>query len=263
MTVYFDWNKQYINVLFDDAEDDIKLPNLDTLFDLLTEPTVIIGEATFESFQHEKRRAVIERARREGHTLLTTPTRATGRRWNALGYDREGKDDSIAVKVIRDLAPDVHLKVPEISPDPEWVERRKAANSELMVLRSTFRWAKGPKGGRKIISAKDDYADTLIEKLPPFANLTDVQKIALGDGKVYNKIVIAAVGKAAKFAESTREFDKLAGLYHHGYPSQIRSDLHHWRWRFVRREGKITISEYRRELRWLYHQLRATALTTL
>lgn len=256
--VYFDWNKTQINVLFDDAEDDIVLKDLDSLMDMLTEPSVIIGEATFESFQLAKRKHVMDRASKDGHILLTTPNRATGRWRKQLYPEYNGKPlpDNLAVKVIRHIATktNTHLKVPGF-PDPAWVQIREAANYRLMTLRSEFRWAYGPRGGRKVVSEKDDYADELIQGLPEYSTLTSKQKLALGDGKEYNKTVVAAVGVAAEFASNTEEFDSLSGMYHHGYPSQIRSDLHHWRWRFLRDKVNLTLSEYRRELRWLFHQI--------
>lgn len=258
--VYFDWNKTQINVLFDDAEDDIVLKDLDSLMDMLTEPSVIIGEATFESFQLEKRRNVIARAMREGHTLLTTPNRATGRWRKAMypEYNNKPLPDNLAVKVIRHIASqtDTHLKIPAF-PDSSWVTVREAANSKLMRLRSEFRWAYGPRGGRKVVSAKDDYADDLIQLLPEYVTLTAKQKLALGDGKEYNKTVVAAVGVTAEYVDNIKDFDRLSGMYHHGYPSQIRSDLHHWRWRFLKGQVDLTLSQYRREIRWLFHQIRS------
>lgn len=258
--VYFDWNKTQINVLFDDAEDDIVLKDLDSLMDMLTEPSVIIGEATFESFQLAKRQHVIERAKREGHTLLTTPNRATGR-WRKImypEYNNKPLPDNLAVKVIRHIATQTktHLKVPAF-PDSEWVIIRENANDMLMNLRSEFRWTYGPRGGRKVVSAKDDYADDIIQTLPEYVTLTAKQKLALGDGKEYNKTVVAAVAVAAEHVDNISDFDRLSGLYHHGYPSQIRSDLHHWRWRFLKGKVDLTLSDFRREVRWLFHQIRS------
>jgi hypothetical protein len=109
-------------------------------------------------------------------------------------------------------------------------------------------------------------------------DLSPIRQLALGNGKDYNLVIVAAVGVASIHARTTDEFDRLAGLYAHGYPSQIRADLHHYAWAggntraklethldgygkriipspTVRLDG-LTWTSYRRELRWLYRQLR-------
>lgn len=264
-TVYFDWSHRTGVTTF--GEEDkllVVYPTLDELLDDLNEPTRLIGEATFESFNIGRRKAFMDRCDREGHELLTTPNRLTGRGRRRFGYPE--KTDENDVHVIRDLVKaGIHLKRPTL-PDPEWVDRREAAAKEIMELRRNGRYLPKPRSrGYAFISDKDSWATELVSKLPPYATLTPTQKLTLGDGKKYSLTVVAAVAVATKYARNVREFDRLAGLYSHAYGSQIRADLHHYGWSGgnqrskLNTEGKrddLSLRDWRRELRWLYHQLR-------
>ena len=255
-TVYFDWAGGKVTVLHGDSDDIKYYPSLAALLDTLSQPHVIIGEATFESFDIHLRESAIRRAARGGHMFLVTPNRLTGRHRRAMGY--EEKTDEIDVFVIRDLArtkPEV-LKVPQaVHPGDVRAAVREAANHELMVLRRTRRMVVNrSKIGFKTVTAKDDYADRLIAELPPYVLLSETAKAALGDGKKYSKVIVAAVAMATKYSANRSQFDRLTGMYVHGYPSQIRSDVHHWRYRFAKAHG-VSMSDFRREVRWLYHHL--------
>ena len=256
-TVYFDWAGGFLTCLRNDDPSDkiFRPPTTSALLDSLIEPTRLISEATFESFDVNKRAEVIERAKREGHIWLTTPNRQTGRHRDGMHLDKSDDND---VLVIRDLAitkPSV-LKAPTPPPgDTTEIKAQKSACAELMLLRRTKRVVpNNSKLGFKAVSAKDDYADKLIENLPEFSTLTPLQKISLGNGKKYSKPLVAAVGKATKYSNSRREFELITGLFAHGFPSQLRSDLHYWTWRFAKNRG-VRLTDFRREVRWLYHRM--------
>jgi hypothetical protein len=261
-TIYFDWAGGFLTCLRnnDPAPGGIfRVATTSALLDSLTEPTILISEATFESFDVQKRREVIERAEKEGHRWLTTPNRQTGRHRRSMGHTDDEKTDDLDVEVIRDIARTrpATLKRPSFPPfeDDPVILSRLDANHELMLLRRTRRVVPNNSAlGFKTVTAKDDYADSLIAELPPFGSLTDVQKLAIGNGKKYSKPLVAAVGKATKHSNNRREFELITGLFAHGYPSQIRSDLHHWTWRFVEKRG-VSMSEFRREVRWLHHRM--------
>jgi hypothetical protein len=256
---YFDWSHGKVTVLKNDEEDHT---NYFTLFDLLNtikEPSILIGEATFESFFRDTRRnEFIERAEREGHTILTTPNRATGRHRVALGYTE--KTDEIDVQVIRSIAnSNVHLKVPGVFNDEDpFHQIRHEANRKLMLLRASKVQIPKKRGdgflkGTK--SQKDFYAEEIISRLPDYDTLDEDLQVSLGNKDGYNKVIVAAVGVCADFVSTQRAFDKLSGLYHHGYPSQIRSDLHLWGYsRRIR--GTVPITTYRRALRWLFQAIK-------
>lgn len=269
-TYYFDWAHGKVDVLRNDEAEVVTYPSLDALVDTIPRPSLIIGEATFESFWREtNRNDFIRRCQREGHDLRTVPNRATGR-WKLKKYPPEDYPeyyrqnakfpDDFAVDLIRSIHRDgVHLKKPRIfDPNDPKIEQREVANRELMILRNTKQYKIGKRGQRlkTMESAKDRFANELISFLPRYRDLLWVRQVALGNGKEYAKVIVAAVGVATKHSKTKQEFDWLSGLFHHGYPSQIRSDLHlHGWWRPGKRE-LITLRDYRRELRWLYHQLK-------
>jgi hypothetical protein len=257
-TIYFDWGNQ-LTTLTNDSEERIPYPTIDALLDELGgTPHQLVCESTFESYRVDKRAEVIDRAKNAGHVWLCTPNRQTGRHRRSLGF--ASKTDDIDVGVIRDLAltKPLCLKAPSIpSDDDKRVTRLREANATLRDLRRTYRTVEAPRtrAGFKRVSLKEDYSLNLAALLPAYSSLTPVQKKALGDGKKYSKPLLAAAGIATLYSENRREFEHLTGLHAHGYPSQIRSDVHWWTWNYVKKRGGVTLSEFRREVRWLYHRL--------
>jgi len=278
-TLYIDWSHGKIDVLVRSTNEHFTTRSLDALLDKLTEPTTLIMEASFESFFREtKRNDFIRRCADEGHELLTVPNRATGR-WKLKFYPPEqfpqyyGNNakfpDELAVDLFRKMHDGgVHLKKPRLfnENDPK-ISIRKEANNCLMLMRYTKRPKIGKNGQelKGMVSAKEYYAEGLIENyLPNYDDLEEYQKIALGNGTEYSKVIVAAVGVAAHFANGDyREFDRLSGMYHHAYPSQIRSDLHFHGW-WKTPKGKtpkrdlITLSQYRKSIRWLFSNLKSS-----
>lgn len=263
-TIYFDWGRGKVTTLLNDSDRIVYYRSVDELLNSLTEPHNIVSEATFESYEPTTRAKVIERGRAAGHNWLTTPNRQTGRHRLAMGIEK--KTDEIDVTVIRHLAQTQPrcLKAPNVRGDSDPVViALRAANTELRDLRRTYRMVEAPRTalGFKTIGAKDEYAEYLASTLPEYSTLPPYLQAALGNGDKYSLVLLAAAGKAAKFSNSRSEFEQLTGLYAHGYPSQIRSDFHHWRWRFARPgakgklAGQITLSEFRKGCRWLYHRL--------
>lgn len=214
-----------------------------------TPDPVLVGESTFNSYDVRQRQADIDLARSLGVTLLTVPARGNKRRREAIGLAGD-KAQSLATdkedaQAIRHAALNgMHLKIPVLV-EPEWEDLRIAAAGRLRDLRRT--------------QAKEGYARGLIQHLPPYTHQTSDRRIALGPKDGYNEIIVAAVGVATEFVSSRKDFERLMGFYAHGYPSQFRSDLMHWGWnRQPEKRKHISISVYRRELRWLFHELRAT-----
>lgn len=266
-TIYCDWSIRNGVATVRNDEDEVKFyPDLAAVIE--TRPERIILETTFQSFDLSARAATIAACERLGIELLTTPNRLTSRFRKAAGLGE--KSDPTDARAIRIAAQSgVHLKRPRIA-EPGEDASRITANGALMYLRSHGDITKKPRSeGYNFHSRKDDWARELVEYLPPYSSLTDTQKIALGNGKEYSLVTVAAVGMAAYHARNTREFDRLSGLYAHAYPSQIRADLHHHAWAGgntrahlngakedgIRKRDDITLSQFRREMRWLYHQL--------
>ena len=251
---YIDWSsRKGVLALMEGAEKPVVFETLFTFVESLNEPSIIYIEATYESFDLKKRREFEEICFNK-HVLWQTPNRLTQRMRKRLNFsEKTDENDTFAIRgVVKQCD---SLKKPR-PVDQTRVLIRVIANKELMLLRRRRQ--------------KDVFAETLIVHLPSPETLTDTQKIALlnGDGK-YSKPTVAAVGIAAKFAYNQKGFDFLAGLHAHGYPSQIRADLHHYNWSGgnTRRKlsdhkhgyGKrddIKMSDWRREMRWLFHKLR-------
>lgn len=276
-TLYFDWSMRrgVITIYDDDPEVYEIYPSLDVMLDHLEEPTRIIGEATFESFNLNNRLAFIDRCVRDGHQLLTVPTRETTKARFRAGFgvkaaNQTWKTDLEDVQAIRyEVRNGMHLKRPG-APDERIQERRLAVNGRLMELRSTGTLvAKARSEGYNFIPDQEIYAQNIINQLPAFSTLTDTQRKALGnsDGTGYSSLVVATVGVVAEFAESRDDFDRLAGLHAHAYGSQARSNLMFWQWagggprrklnKDTRKRDDLTLSEYRRELRWLFRQIKS------
>jgi hypothetical protein len=135
-----------------------------------------------------------------------------------------------------------HLKKPAIA-DPAWTELRDRAARRFIHLRCS--------------GEKDAYARDRISRLPPFTWQPTERRIALGPTGGYSTVIVAAVAVAAEFVTDRPGFERLTGLYAHGYPSQFRSDLMHWGWgRRPEKRERIRLTVYRRELRWLFSQFK-------
>ena len=283
--IVFDWSLRRGVVAIVISDDGIQKqyvwPSTSAMLDSLTEPHEIIGESTFESYILENRTTFAARCAREGHALRTLPPRLTPRWRRSLGLVKIGgaSDDNDVAAMIELAKDETRLSVYH-EPDADQAARMRQANRYLMLLRAT--------------GEKEDGAHDIIARLPAFEDQPEVRRKALGEafdnknhrpgfvqGWHYNSVKVAAVAVAAAFSGNQREFDQLSGLYAHAYPSQIRADLMHWGWsggskrgRLVkeldpsgetskpvpvvpsRRVDGLALTDYRRELRWLYRQIR-------
>jgi hypothetical protein len=70
----------------------------------------------------------------------------------------------------------------------------------------------------------------------------------------YAMIPVVAVGVAAQYAKTRKEFTSVAGLYGTGYRSKIRDDLFYWNHFNPHRQG---LTKYTCSLRWLWQILHA------
>lgn len=270
-TYYFDWSiKRGILALKESAHELEKHSNTRQFLHSIPCGSTIISEATFESFNTKEQGEVIDLAEKLGHIWLCTPTRVTGRKRRELFPDKDFKVikgealDEYDVWALRALALDgkTHLRKPRKKGDvdPEFVERSDKTRSILMILR------KSPKPTNdeltdfyKTGNAKEYYVRKLSKCLPPIKELTEERKLYVGNGNgtVYAPPLLAAVGVAANHARNRTEFERLIGLYHHGYPTIARSEImfHVWNNQVKKRPGS-NLTGFRREVRWLYHSLK-------
>jgi hypothetical protein len=206
---------------------------------------VLVGESTFDSYDVDLRQQDMDLAASRNITLRTVPARGNTRRRAALGLaektSQSKRTDFEDAQAIQWAAINgAHLKTPAIA-DEAWTELRENAEQRFVRLRRSGK--------------KDQYARELLRRIEPFVLQPYERKIALGPAEGYSLVIVAAVGVAAEFVSSRPDFERLVGIYAHGYPSQFRSDLYHWGWNRqpVKRDRGLTLSVYRREIRWLYH----------
>jgi hypothetical protein len=224
---------------------------LEKLFRDLPRGVTVVGESTFESYDLRQREHVMQIAESRDITFLTVPARGNPRRRAAAGLPpktrqsrQTDREDALAIQ--HAAISGAHLKKPA-PVDKAWAELREGAAKRFIYLRYS--------------GQKDQYATGLLRHLPVYALEPIGRRIALGrltDGHLenWNLIIVAAVGVAAEFVSTRPDFERLTGLYAHGYPSQFRSDLMYWGWgKQPRKQERITLSVYRRELRWLFNQL--------
>lgn len=212
----------------------------------------VVGESTFCSYDLRQREQVMQLAESRGVILLTVPARGNMRRRASAGLaEKTGQSRQIDLEDARAIQlaaiSGAHLKKPAIVEDA-WAELRERARKRFIHLRYS--------------GQKEQYATDLMRRLPPYRvqpieRMVALGKLENGELRNYNPVIVAAVGVAAEFVSGRADFERLTGLYSHGYPSQFRSDLMHWGWgRQEKKRQRIGLSVYRRELRWLFHQLK-------
>jgi hypothetical protein len=259
-TYYFDWKLDRLDGYWNDDTELTRYGSVTELLESLEEPTHLVCEANFETYHVGRRAELIQRAIAAGHTWRVFTTRLTRRHGRELGHTNDEKSDELDAELIRSIAVNHPLWLKEPRPadktGKDELEHIRAASTELNALRNTvLPGTPGPRGGKpKKYTAKDDWQKQLVSLLPPYESLTATQQLALGDGRGYGNSLIPAVAMAAKHATSRRDFEQLAGLFVNGHPSLIRSDIHHHSMRH--RSGKMSRSDFRREVRWLYHRFR-------
>jgi hypothetical protein len=243
----FDWSTTRGVIAVDPQGFKYACRSLEELIRSVPRGVTVVGESTFESYDPQQREKVMQLAETRDVSLLTVPARGnTWRRARAGLPEKTGQskrtdlEDARAIQLA--AVSGAHLKKPA-AVDAAWAELREQAARRFVYLRCS--------------GQKDAYARDRMRCLPPFTWQPTDRRVALGPTGNYNAVIVAAVGVAAEFVSDRAGFERLTGLYAHGYPSQFRSDLMHWGWgrQPVKRE-RIRMSVYRRELRWLFHQLK-------
>lgn len=254
---------------FADVKD--QFHTLDELFDFYEGQSIdFCMESTFESYEYGKKTLMMARAKRDGHRLFCTAPRMTRKHGESLEYTKADKSDYLDAYILRDmvLKGKAHLTEPKLyDPKDEFNIRRDHSRYRLMRLRRDT--IVQSNGTRK--SKKDILAEHLIAQLPNYSELghfepegrTGILQVALGDLEEYSLTIIACVFTAAQDSNNNRdEWERILGIYSHGYPCIMRSDIYHHQWRFLRegyeragvpgkRAGLITLTQFRWALRWL------------
>lgn len=251
----FDWSITRDVAAVDPRGMSYRFKELEELIRYVPSGSTLVGESTFHSYDVRRRELVIQLAASRGVNLLTVPARGNTRRREAAGWDEKNSqskridiEDALAIQ--QAALNGAHLKKPAVV-DDAWAELRERAHKRFVYLRYS--------------GQKEQYALDLMRRLPPYRLQPIERMVALGrlengELKGYNPVIVAAVGVAAEFVSGRADFERLTGLYSHGYPSQFRSDFMHWGWgKQPKKQERISLSMYRRELRWLFHQLKGNA----
>lgn len=239
--VAFDWSRNTLHVTWD-GENVEQMNSVQDLLDRLAGvPHRIVTEATVESWDPDRKMAFATRARAEGHEILVYRPIHTAR-----FRDRQTppirKNNVNDAKAIFGIAAEGRLHLyPLPAPDSDWAKRRQDLNEEFIRLRSAGDM------GELVRSAQ--------EVLGPYGDLAPTAQAALGNGTEYAEAMIAAVYFAAIHADSRAEFERFLGLHGSGYPSVLRSNVHHHGFRHRRNQG-VSWTAFRRELRHAYAAIR-------
>lgn len=212
----------------------------------------IVLEPAFESYEPVKREQFIRSARSAGHVLQRISDRMTPRMRDACGFPKKGAsgsgraavqaDDEYDARAIWQLAQTRHCSPVHAADeiDPTWNDRFDRLHRAAVVTRFT--------GGKPAVLAE-------IERvIGPASDLPDWVRPYLADkpGKRYRAFV-ATAWLAAREANSRNEFERFMGLYQNGRASMLRSEVHHWGWRAIRRSNPdATLTEFRKALRFFY-----------
>ena len=208
--VAFDWSFSLVHVTFDGSTV-ITYATLDDLLDRLATPHRLVGESTFESWDPQRRQAVLARIEASDHHLDVFRPRHTARARKVWGIDKSDVED---VKVIWRLA---HHPRFVLHPAGDVDEVWRTRFAELQHDYNAMRLAKAPKAHMAAQAAA---------VLGPPSALTAVERAVLvGSGK-YNPTLLAALWFCAERRLSRTEMERVLGLYGSAYPSLLRSEVH-------------------------------------
>lgn len=241
--VAFDWSNTHIHYTFD-GETVATVSSLSELLDLLEAPHRIVGETTLEAWDRERAFLFDDAARLAGHEVRVFRPIHTARRRPATTVKTDANDVRIIYRIATD--PSFHT-YPIPRPDSAAVQRRKELNREYGRLRFN--------------GAKPEMAERAEAVLGPYGDLNPVTASVLGNGTKYSMTLLAVLWYTAGKCPTRDEFERAIGLHGSGYPSLLRSDVHHHCYRHARKRG-VAWTTYRRELRRTYTLLRTAMNAT-
>ena len=214
-------------------------PSFDELLETLTQPARVVCEATVESWDPERRDALLTKFRTSGHEIYVFRPIHTARFRKRHDIEKSDENDT---RVIYRIATQGRLHLyPAPALDRSWSAERERVNARYVQLRLAGR--------------KPGLVELATGILGPYTALPDELRHALGSGKGYSPSLLAAVTFATAHANSRSTWERLLGLHGSGYPTVLRSDVHHHSFQHARRRG-VTWQEFRHALRWCYRQLR-------
>jgi hypothetical protein len=237
--VVFDWATAGLDVTFDGVVV-TQVKRVEDLAELLGGvPHKIVTESSFEPYVLGRRKSMTEMLRDAGHEIYSYNQRQTSRYRRANGIDKSNENDARAIYALA-ATTNLHLRPLQAEPDADWVERRKALNQEYLIIKFN-----GWKPEMLIKPAK--------AILGRYKLLSEEKQWLYGNGKPdkYSETMLAAVYFATSRTTNRDEFERLLGLYQAGYPSLLRSDIHHHAYRTNRIKRNMPISDFRHGCRMM------------
>lgn len=250
-----------------DGVDHIFVPDLLRLLDSLTVPSVVVLEASFDSYDVEFRELVISSFENSPHDLLTVNPRQTAafrRKWYPDYEKVQSKDsDKFDAELIYQMVMKSNVLFHRATPR-EHIPALFDIKRDLMKLRRSYTTRVSTRAATGFVkdSDKELWAKELVKRLPDYHTLDTKLQDLLGDGKSYSLVLVATVGVISRHVKSRKLFDTVAGFHGNGYPSQQRSDFYR-NWHQLNKRWKKnglptrTLTEYQHATRWLFHQLKA------
>jgi hypothetical protein len=218
--VALDWSFRGVHATFDGTSVEFFV-SAEALLDdeRLTVPHKIAAESTFESWDPQRRAAILDDIERRGHSMFMYRPLHTARARTAGGID---KSDSADAKVVWWLAhdPDFHLYLAR-GRDEEWASFAARTNQEYAKLR--------------LSGKKPEMAAEAAKILGPLKSRDDESRLVLGASSGYCESLLAALYFVARQGCSRKEMERLLGLQGSAHPSLLRSDIHTHSYRHARK----------------------------
>jgi hypothetical protein len=244
------------------------------------EPACIVLEPAFEAYQRVAREEFIEAARNSGHELRRITDRITPRvrrhlketlwgedcpekswtkkdQWyphmrHLTGVEMNRLNDEYDTRAIwhavvtlgKSTSPVFTTEEIRTRRGDDWLARSAHANRQAVNLR--------------FMDLKPGWNDLLVSKLgePRTLDRWLADALGVGIGKEYATFV-PSCWLAAGTARTRDEYEALLGLHQNGWASMLRSEVHHWGWKgLIKRRPEMTWRQYRKALRWFYHQVK-------
>lgn len=249
--IAFDWSASKLDCVDDLGNEFIVKTFEELVARVAGTPHRFVCEASFESFVPGRREKMLAAARAAGHEIYTFNPKATARHRRrdedalALATGKPRVDtkigkagDILDSRIIRNIAVNTTQHVaPMIIREPVWAERNATLNREYFILKMTKQKPEVLiKPAKKILGW--------------YSKLSDADKVLLGNGKAYSDSMLATAYYATKNTKSRSEYERLLGLWQAGFPSLLRSDVHHHGFGSMSKRG-TTIKQYRQGMRRL------------
>lgn len=209
--VALDWSFHGVHVTFDGVSVQ-ELASVEALLAdaRLSRPHRIAAEATFESWDPQRRTAMLAALHAAGHELFVYRPLHTARARKVLRVDKSDAADALIIWRYAQHPRFRLYRYREV--DREWAARFTALQREYVRLRLT--------GGKAALAA------AAAQVLGPLRERSPQSRAVLGSSSGYSETLLAVLAFAAGNDLTRNEMERLVGLHGSGYPSLLRSEVH-------------------------------------